>query len=142
MCLPELECLQQVHVWCLIWVLKSCLMFFGDGDWSEGWCHIRKHAVWIAHLVKLNVADFLQNFVFGKLSLEWGFLGNYIYRGCLIKKFPNVLLNNNAKMVNPTVKPQAKCQNYFSIALKWGIVHLCILNIHSGTMNFRKISLF
>ena len=62
-------------------------------------------------------------------------------RGCLIKKFPNVLLNN-AKVVNPTVKPQAKGQNYFSIALKWGIVHLCILNILRGTMKFRKISVF
>ena len=44
-------------------------------------------------------------------------------KGCLIKKFPNVLLNN-AKMVDSTVKPQAKGQNYFSIALKWGIVCL------------------
>ena len=45
------------------------------------------------------------------------------HRGCPIKKFPNVLLNN-AKMVNLTVKPQAKGQNYFSLALKWGIVCL------------------
>ena len=40
-----------------------------------------------------------------------------ISRGCPIKKFPNILLNN-AKIVNPTIKPQAKGQNYFSIALR------------------------
>ena len=48
---------------------------------------------------------------------------NLVLRGCLIKKFPNVLLNK-AKLVNPTVKSQAKGQNYFSTALKRGIVCL------------------
>ena len=38
-------------------------------------------------------------------------------RGCLIKKFSNVLLNN-AKVVNPTVKLQAKVQKDFSLSLK------------------------
>ena len=38
-------------------------------------------------------------------------------RGLPIKKFPNVLLYM-AKLVNPTVKPQAKGENYFSIAVK------------------------
>ena len=63
------------------------------------------------------------------------------YRGCLIKKFPNVLLNN-AKMINPRVKVQAKCHIYFSRAFKWGIVHLFTLNTCRDTMKFWKLLLF
>ena len=39
------------------------------------------------------------------------------------KKVPKQFAEN-AKLVNPTVKPQAKGQNYFSIALNLGIVCL------------------
>ena len=62
-------------------------------------------------------------------------------KGCLIKKFPNVLLNN-AKMVDSTVKPQAKGQNNFSIALKWGIVCLCNLNSIGDMIESRKYHFF
>ena len=63
------------------------------------------------------------------------------FRGYPIKKFPN-FLQNNAKLVDPTVKPQAKGQNYFSIALKWGIVHFDTLNTFGDTMKFRKFVVF
>ena len=69
------------------------------------------------------------------------FIGCHPYRGCVKKKFPNGLLNNS-KMVDPTVKPQAKGQNYFSIALKWGIVHFDTLNTFGDTMKFRKFVVF
>ena len=45
-------------------------------------------------------------------------------------------------MINLRVKSQAKCQIYFSRALKWGIVHLCTLNTSRDTMKFRKLSVF
>ena len=62
-------------------------------------------------------------------------------RGCLIKKFPNVL-PNFAKTINPRIKSQAKCQIYFLRALKWGIIHLCTLNTSRDTMKFRKLLVF
>ena len=64
-----------------------------------------------------------------------------ISRGCLIKKFPNIL-PNYAKTINSRVKSQAKCQIYFSRALKWGIVHLCSFNNSRDTMKFRKLLVF
>ena len=56
------------------------------------------------------------------------------------KKFQNVLLNNT-KLINPRVIPQAKGQNNFSIALKWGIVCLCKLN-SIGDIENRKYQFF
>ena len=53
-------------------------------------------------------------------------LTNFISKGCPIKKFTNVLLYS-AKKINPRVKKQARCQNNRSRALKWDIVHFCIL---------------
>ena len=65
----------------------------------------------------------------------------FVNRGCLIKKFPSVL-PIYAKMINLRVKSQAKCQIYFSRALKWGIVHLCTLNTSRDTMKYRKLLVF
>ena len=42
-------------------------------------------------------------------------------------------------MINARVKSQAKCQIYFSRALKWGIVHFCTLSASRDTMKFRKL---
>ena len=42
-------------------------------------------------------------------------------RGCLIKKWTNILLHA-AKMIDPRVKTQARGHNNRSRALKWGIV--------------------
>ena len=56
------------------------------------------------------------------------------------KKCQNVLLNN-VKMINPRVKSQ-NCQIYFLRALKWGIVHLCILYNSRDTKKFRKSLVF
>ena len=49
-----------------------------------------------------------------------------LHRGWVEKKFPNIMLNTT-KIVNPRVKSNIKCQIDFSRALKWGIVHLCIV---------------
>ena len=62
-------------------------------------------------------------------------------RGCLIKKFPNVL-PNYAKIINSKVKSQTECQIFFQAALKWGIVHLCTLSNSRDTIKFRKLSDF
>ena len=62
-------------------------------------------------------------------------------RGCLIKKFTNVLLHTS-KMIDPRVKSQARGQNNGSRALKWGIVHLCSLSTFWGTIVFMKMWVF
>ena len=60
-------------------------------------------------------------------------------KGWVEKKFPNVLLNNS-KLVNPAVKAQAKDQNYFSIALKWGI--LCLSKSNGIGVKKQKLSIY
>ena len=55
-------------------------------------------------------------------AFKWG-----IVKDDAKKSSKNVLLNN-AKRINLRVKPQAKGQNDYSIALKWGIVCLCESN--------------
>ena len=61
-------------------------------------------------------------------------------RGCLIKKFTNVLLHTS-KMIDPRVKSQARGQSDRSRALKWGIVHYCNLNVFRDMIK-NKICIF
>ena len=66
----------------------------------------------------------------------------YLYsRGWVEKKFPNIL-PNNAKMVNPTVKPWAKCQIDFFRTLIWGVVHPFIWNTFRDTLELRKLIVY
>ena len=41
---------------------------------------------------------------------------------------------NITKVIAPTVKTQANGQNDISRALKWGIVHVCILDTFRATL--------
>ena len=62
-------------------------------------------------------------------------------KGDAKKSSKNVLLNN-AKLINLRVKPQAKGQNNFSIALKWGIVCLCKFNSIGDMIENKKYQYF
>ena len=80
-----------------------------------------------------NISEFKR--VLSIFTVKWQRAHN---RGWVEKKFPNIILNTT-KMGNPRVKSHATYQIDFLRALKWGIVHLCTLNIFRDTINFRKM---
>ena len=52
------------------------------------------------------------------------------------------ILLHNSTVITPRVKVQARGQNNWSRALKWGIVHLCSSNTFGNTTKFIKIWVF
>ena len=61
-----------------------------------------------------------------------------ITRGCPIIIRTGILLHTS-KTIAPRVKSQARGQNNWSRALKWGIVHLCSSNTFGDTTKFMKV---
>ena len=52
------------------------------------------------------------------------------------------ILLQNSKAISPRVKNQARGQNKWSRALKWGIVRLCSLNAFGDKTKFIKMGGF
>ena len=72
------------------------------------------------------------------LSCTWSGVPNYA-----ITIFQSsVHLLRSPWLINPRVKPQAKGQNYFSIALKWGIVCLFKSSSIGDMIKNRKCQFF
>ena len=55
------------------------------------------------------------------------------------QKFATGTFAHNSKTVNDTVKSQTRGQNYWSRALKWGIVHFCSSSTFGDTTEYMKI---
>ena len=55
------------------------------------------------------------------------------------RKFATVIFVHKSKTVNDRVKSEARGQNYWSRALKYGIVNFCSLNTFGDTTKFMKV---